>query len=210
MYPGDFNTTSEMVGFYTGIRDAGLQQAVEVVQWSLPAEPSWGNEEFWQKFPGWAEQEAGRIAEYEAAYPGAPVTLLGFSGGCMAAILVAEKMPQGSAVDAVIMLSPGVSPDYDLTKMLANVRQRAVVYWSRAESQFGRLLLQWAGTVDGNFGQAAGLSGFTGSYQKLVQIEWQPDMADLGNKGDHLDYFLAVPWIREYVASWVARPTDTP
>ena len=48
------------------------------------------------------------------------------------------------------------------------------------------------------------ISGFKGTYDKLLQVEWQPEMSTLGNNGDHLDYFLSVPWIREYVGSWVA------
>ena len=204
MYPGDFNSSSEMIGFYTGLRDAGVDQAIEISRWAQPVEASWAREQFWEKFPAWAEGEAARLAEYQAAHPGSPLTLLSYSGGAMAAIMAAERMPAGTAVDRVVLLSPGVSPDYDLTRMLANVRDQAIVYWSPKEAQVGGLLLQWCGTVDGNFTDAAGISGFKGTYDKLLQVEWQPEMSTLGNNGDHLDYFLSVPWIREYVGSWVA------
>ena len=212
MYPGTTNTCTEMIGFYTGLRDANVDQAIEVVPWGLANEPTWAHEEFWSKFPTWAENEAARLAAYKSAHPGAPVTLLGWSAGAMTAIQVTEHVPDGVEVDSVILLSPGVSPDYDLTRMLEKVSGRAVVYWSPKENNLGLLLLKLVGTVDGNFDEAVSFAGFRGSYdrRKFAEVPWQPEMASLGNNGDHLDYFLAIPWIREYVAAWVAPPLGAP
>lgn len=204
LYPGDFNSDFEMAGFYNGLRAGGVDQAIEISHWSAPMESCFERDKFWEDFPGWAEQEARRLADYQVNHPGAPVTLLGFSGGGLAAIKVAEQMPPGTMVDRVLLLSAGVSPDYDLTAMLEKVRDRVIVYWSPREAQLGALLLQWLGTVDGNFEEAAAISGFSHVDEKLVQIEWSEEMAAFGNYGDHLDYFMNVPWISEYVASWVA------
>ncbi len=209
MYPGDFNSTSEMIGLYTGLREGGVDQAIEISKWSPPMESCYAREEFWEKFPAWAAEEAERLAAYQQAHPGAPVTLLGFSGGGMAAIVVAEHMPEGTAVDRVLLLSVGVSPDYDLLPMLENVRDRVIVYWSPREAGWGSLLLQWLGTVDGSFEAAAAISGFSTVHEKLIQVEWTPEMSELGNHGDHLDYFMNIPWISEYAASWIAPSPQT-
>jgi pimeloyl-ACP methyl ester carboxylesterase len=208
MYPGDDGGSTEMIGFYTGLREAGVNQAIESTRWTLPWESSLARPAFWEKFPDWARQEAERIAAYQLAHPGAPITLLGYSGGCMAAIMVAAQMPEGSAVDRVLLLSPGVSPDYDLQPTLAKVRDRVIVYWSPKEVQLGGALLQVLGTVDGNYTQAAAFTGFNQTDPKLEQIEWSEEMAAFGNNGDHLDYFWNVPWIRQYVTQWIAQPAQ--
>lgn len=208
MYPGDDGGSTEMIGFYTGLREAGVEQAIECTRWTLPFESTLLRDAFWFRFPAWAKQEAERLALYQRAHPGAPVTLLGFSGGGMAAIMVAEQMPAGSAVDRVLLLSPGVSPDYDLRPMLANVRDRCIVYWSPKEAQLGGALLQFMGTVDGNYTDAAAISSFNLTDPKLEQVEWTEEMAAYGNNGDHIDYFWNIPWIREYLANWVAPPAQ--
>ena len=120
------------------------------------------------------------------------------------AIIVTEAMPVGSEIDRVVLLSPGVSRDYDLTPMLENTAEQAIVYWSPFE-QFTIDLVALLGTADGAFQEPAAAFGFATEHEKLLQIEWQPEMAELGNYGDHLDYFLSLPWISEYVASWVVH-----
>ncbi|HVP10996.1 MAG TPA: hypothetical protein VMV94_07390 [Phycisphaerae bacterium] len=210
MYPGDDGGSTEMVGFYTGLREAGVDQAIESIRWTLPMETALFRIPFWMRFPAWAQQEAQRIATYQATYPGAPVTLLGFSGGGMVAIVVAEQMPGDAMVDRVLLLSPGVSPDYDLKPMLAKVRDRVIVYWSPKEAQLGGALLLLMGTVDGNYTAAAAISGFNQTAPKLEQVEWSEEMTAFGNNGDHTDYFWNIPWIREYVAKWVAQPAQPP
>lgn len=210
MYPGNDGGSTEMIGFYTGLREAGIDQAIESTRWTLPLESTVSRDIFWLRFPAWAKQEAERLALYQLTHPSTPVTLLGFSSGGMAAIQVAEQMPWGTAVDRVLLLSPGVSPDYDLRPMLEKVRDRVIVYWSPREAGLGGALLSFMGTVDGNYTTAAAISGFNQEHEKLEQIEWSEDMASLGNYGDHIDYFWNIPWIREYVAKWIAPAAQPP
>jgi pimeloyl-ACP methyl ester carboxylesterase len=130
MYPGAFNTTSEMAGVYAGLRDAGVDQAIEVVPWGLPMANFFMPTEFLGTQLPWAQSEASRIAQYSDEHSDSPVTLLGFSGGAMMCILVAETMPENTSVDWVILMGAGVSPDYDLNPMLERSVRGAVAYWS--------------------------------------------------------------------------------
>jgi hypothetical protein len=88
--------------------------------------------------------------------------------------------------------------------MLERTIDRAVVYWSPVD-ELAIDLVRDLGTVDGEFAEPASSFGFTATHEKLVQFSWEPEMASYGNFGDHLDYLFLVPWIRDYVAPWVAN-----
>jgi hypothetical protein len=205
MYPGSTNTTTELLEFDEGFRAAGIDCAIQIVKWALPMEHFFVPG-YVESHRAWAASEAGRIAEYQDAHPGAPVRLLGFSGGSMAAIMVSEAMPPGHFVDRSVLMSPPVSSQYDLSGMLDHTREEVVVYWS-SRDEFTPLLIEAYGTVDGVFSHPAATEGFAMSDPKLRQISWDPSMEAYGNAGDHLDYFWNAPWIRDYVALWL---TNTP
>jgi hypothetical protein len=117
---------------------------------------------------------------------------------------VAEEMPLGTAVDCVIMMSPGVWRYYDLTAMLEKVSQGVVVYWSPNEHSLN-WLISWAGTADQVFTDPANSSGFATEHEKLRQYMWGPEFARYGNNGEHFEYYLSVPWIAEFVTPWIAH-----
>ena len=203
LYPGAYNSQWEMSGFYEGLRAAGRGQAIHVAQWAGHLEQWLALAGFFEMVRDWAKAEAARIAGYKAEHPGAPVTLISYSGGAMMAILVTEQMPEGTEIDRVILMSPGVSRHYDLGAMLARTVDGAVAYWSPVDD-FAIGLVQSLGTVDGEFAEPAASFGFAATHDKLVQVRWEPEMAQYGNFGGHMDYLFLVPWIRDYVAPWVA------
>lgn len=205
MYPGSFNTTSEMSVFYSALREAGVDQAIEVIKWSEAGEHFLNPSGFLDSYRPRARSEAARIAAYQAGHPGMPVTLLGFSGGAMAAIVVTEEMPPDQKIDCVILLSPGVSSTYDLNAMLEKTKEGAVAYWSPHEA-FTIWLAGLLGTVDGVFERPAGAFGFVTQNPKLRQVEWDSSMLAYGNDGEHLSYLLNGTWIRTFVAPWIAHP----
>lgn len=204
MYPGALNTTFEMYGFYAGIRAAGINQAIEIQPWAPPLLNFLIPTEFLQYERPWAKEEAARLAQYQMEHPGAPVTLLGFSGGAMVCILIGEEMPEGHELSCVIMMSPGVSPTYDLNPMLERTTQGAVVYWSPYDTvvNFTTNLL---GTLDGVFGPPAATFGFTTENPKLLQHQFGPQFAVFGNEGEHTDYAFSIEWISQFVAPWIAH-----
>lgn len=207
MYPGSTNTHTEMQGFYIGLRDAHVDQAIEVVPWSLPMAHFFNPDGFVDSNRPWARAEAARIAAYQDAHPGAPVTLLGFSGGSMAAIMVSEELAPERSVTCVIMLTPAVSRHYDLTAMLERVSSGAIVYWSPRD-QVANAIVGMLGTVDGVFSEPAASHGFAMAHPKLTQIPWDESMAaGYQQNGDHLDFFWNLAWIRDYVGPWVRHAT---
>ncbi len=209
LYPGASNSHSEAMGCYQGLRTAGCDQAIEIVPWSRPLEQWWAPVGFFDTVRGWAKTEAERLAAYRAEHPAVPVTLIGGSSGAMIAILVTEQMPAGTAIDRVLLMSPGVSRYYDLDPMLKNTVEWAVVYWSPVDS-FALGLARLFGTIDGEFEEPAAAFGFAGVHEKLMQFSWDPEMSRYGNYGDHLDPLFLVPWIRDFVAPWIAGADHGP
>ena len=203
LYPGVYNSEWELQGFYEGLRATGNEAAIEIMPWSGPLEQWFFYDGFVAKTQTWAEGEAQRIADYKNAHADAPVTLVGYSGGAMAAIYVAERMPASTPVDRVILMSPGVSRYYDLSAMLDNTSQGAMAYWSPADTLAVTLVRKF-GTVDGDHDTPAARYGFATEDERLTQIAWDPNMATRGNHGNHLDYLRAPDWIRDFVGPWIA------
>lgn len=202
LYPGAMNTRTEMIGFYYGLRAAGIDQAIEVRPWALPLLNFVIPTQFLEFQRPWAVEEAARIAAYRAQHPNGRVTLLGFSGGAMICALVAEEMPPGSMIDQIIMMSPGISTRYDLGPMLANTSDGAIVYWSPRDTVIN-FTTQWLGTLDGVFGPSAAGFGFEMQHPKLTQVSFGPPLAIFGNTGQHTDYTFSVEWIEAIVAPWI-------
>jgi pimeloyl-ACP methyl ester carboxylesterase len=137
-----------------------------------------------------ADELAQQILDYQASHPDRPVYLVGKSTGAMIVLLAAEKLPLAS-VERIILLSPAVSPNYNLTPALRTTRLEIVSFHSRLDIP----VLHWGtslvGTADRYYTASAGLNGFTipvatFEYQRLKQIEWSPGKAWYGHLGGHL------------------------
>ena len=206
LYPGALNTRTEMIGTYYGLRDAGLEQAIEVRPWGEPfghivnvvAQAAAARQA--------AVLEAERLHQYMLTHPSAPVTLIGYSDGAQFAAWVAEALPADAPpLSRVILLSASMSPDYDLRPAMNRTQHGAAAYWSPRE-QTPVFLLGIIGILDGSAPPPAGTAGFTLTDERLVQLMWTPDMAEqYDQNGEHPDYIFKPAWITAYIAPWVPR-----
>lgn len=205
MYPGALVSDSEMLGFWTGLRFAGIDQAIEVQQWTPPLSNEIDPIGTYQLNRETAVVEAGRIADYVRAHPHAPVTLFGYSAGSMYAMMVAAELPADAPVDQLILLSSSVSHKYDIAPALNRSRGGAVAYWSPNEFTI-RLLLALIGNTDLTRDPAAAYTGFDSNDARLTQICWTPDMLlRYGHIGEHSAYIFNLGWIIDYLAPHVPR-----
>lgn len=203
MYPGSLNTTSEMIGFYFGLRDGGIDQAIEVVQWGAfldhIVEP--GAAQLRNDIR--AREEAERLKGYMDMYPGRPVTLIGYSGGCWFATLTAERMPEGYLLDRVIMISPAFDRNYELTTALDRAANGFFSFWSSGD-QFTVSVSDSLNLADSTQGEPAATFGFTMQDTRLVQIGYDPAWVQWGHYGEHADIVLQPAWTANVVAPVVA------
>jgi pimeloyl-ACP methyl ester carboxylesterase len=143
-----------------------------------------------------AERVAEAIRRFRSEHPGEPVFVVGKSGGAGIAAWALERL-EPETLERAVLLSPALSPRYDLTAALRAVKRDIVVYWSPLDVVFLGAGTRLFGTMDGVRTRGAGLLGFAvprpddpdderrRQYAKLRQVRWRPRMAGLGHLGGH-------------------------
>jgi pimeloyl-ACP methyl ester carboxylesterase len=162
-------------------------------------------------------QKAGELATevrtIKAQDPDRPVFLVGKSGGTGLVLAAAEQLPPQS-LERIILLSPAVSPTYDLRPALRATKHEIVSF----HSPYDQLVLHWGtsqfGTIDRYYGASAGLHGFVipkdlspedrALYDRLVQVRWSPAMILEGHIGIHIGTSMPA-FVAKEVAPWLKR-----
>jgi pimeloyl-ACP methyl ester carboxylesterase len=154
---------------------------------------------------------AAEIRELWRCEPTRRVYLIGHSAGCAVVVHAAELLPPQS-MERIILLSPALSPTYDLTKALQATRREIVVFTSRFDPalHFTRLF----GTADRVYCVSAGVHGFVQPahlddeskrcYERLVQIPWTCqrllELQGPWHNSSTLPLYLGLevaPWLKE-------------
>lgn len=160
--------------------------------------------------------EARRIAELIAAHardnPGGQITVSAHSGGAGIITWALEQLPPGVQIDRLVLIAPALSPQYDLSRALAHVRDRAYVFYSPYDAAVLGMGTKMFGTVDGVKVEASGKVGFAqpatpadpSQYEKLVQVPYRAEWIKLGHIGDHIGG-LSRPFSRAVLAPLLAR-----
>jgi hypothetical protein len=159
-----------------------------------------------------AGELAAEVRRVKADDPDRPVYLVGKSGGAGLVLAAAEQLPPAT-LERIILLSPAVSPSYDLRPALRVCKREIVAF----NCVYDKLILGWGtsqfGTVDRVYGPSAGMCGFVvptdltdedhALYERLVQIPWHSSMILEGNPGTHLGTSMpgfaakeVAPWLK--------------
>jgi pimeloyl-ACP methyl ester carboxylesterase len=164
----------------------------------------------WRRNQRAAQAIARKIMDYQAAYPGRPVYLIGHSGGGAMALLATALLPPENRITGIILLAPAISPRFDLLPALGRT-ERGIWHFSSPLDCFflgvGTVLL---GTLDGRHTIAAGACGFglpptlTERQQDLYasQLHCRPyrlSMTSGFNLGGHFGCTNRV-----FVSEWIA------
>jgi hypothetical protein len=153
---------------------------------------------------------ADLIRQRKESAPDQPIYLVAKSGGAGLALLAAEQLPPAT-LERIILLSPAVSPTYDLRPALRATRKELVNFYSKND----QFILHWGtctfGNIDRHYGPGAGMTGFQVTVQtpeeaelfgRLVQVPWQPRMLLHGYAGGHHGT-SAPPFLAAEVAPWL-------
>jgi pimeloyl-ACP methyl ester carboxylesterase len=142
-----------------------------------------------------AREIADAVVAYRGGHPKAPVFLVGKSGGTGLVVKALGHLPD-DAVEAAVLISPALSPTYDLTRALRAVRREMVVFWSPLDVIVLGVGTRIFGTIDRIKTVSAGMVGFRppaaggedrrAQYRKLRQVRWRPVMAATGYLGGHV------------------------
>jgi pimeloyl-ACP methyl ester carboxylesterase len=147
---------------------------------------------------------------------GASVQVVAKSGGSIIAVKALERLPSGS-VDRLVLLSPAISPGYDLSPALRAVDKKMVCFYSKLDKVYLSLGTSVFGTSDGVRGASAGCLGFqvpapecaeVEQYSKLEQVPWDPSMMRRLHIGMHLGNSM-LPWLMKYVVPVLRYDEET-
>ena len=176
-----------------GMKDAGFAGPTEIYDWTGDNKgiPALVNR---QRNDREAQKIADKIVARRKEDPRGQILLTGHSGGTGLAVFALEKLPKGVMVDGLLLLSPALSPTYDLSGALAHVRGKAYVFSSSMDVFVLGVGTTLFGTIDGKKGESAGRNGFTPpampadaeQYQKLVNCPYDRSWLRFGNIGDHV------------------------
>lgn len=160
--------------------------------------------------------QSARIAQLLAAHaranPGGQITVSAHSGGAGIIAWALEQLPADVQIDRLVLIAPALSPQYDLSRALAHVREKAYVFYSPYDAAVLGIGTKMFGTVDGLKVEASGKVGFerpadaadARQYEKLVQVPYRAEWIKLGNIGDHIGG-LSRPFSRAVLAPLLAR-----
>jgi pimeloyl-ACP methyl ester carboxylesterase len=155
---------------------------------------------------------ANEIRALRESQANRPVYLIGHSAGCAVVVYAAELLPAQS-VQRIILLSPALSPTYDLTRALRATKREMVVFNSYLDPTLHCTRL--FGTADGVYCVAAGVHGFKRPrylddegqrcYERLVQIPWTCKRL-LELQGPWHNSPTLPPYLHRQVAPWLLEP----
>jgi alpha-beta hydrolase superfamily lysophospholipase len=144
-----------------------------------------------------AQKIADKIAKQFHEHPDGQILIVSHSAGTGLCVWALEDLPDDVKVDTVLLLSPALSPDYDLSKALSHVRGKAYAFVSPNDLLVLAAGTRLFGTIDGKKTAAAGNTGFSRpdgadpkQYDKLVSMPYDPAWMKLGNIGDHVGYMM--------------------
>ena len=216
IFPGVEGGQWSMQPSYRALRDAGFNGAISVFDWlrlggTLPNLMDYdGNRER-------TRAVAAQIAQFHAAQPGAPIDLVGYSGGGGMAVFTAEDLPADVRLRHIILVQPALSPDYDLTRALRHVDGHLYHFYSPQDWLILGAGTEVWGTMDRKNVESSGKVGFDAERAvpdpalraRLVQRGWEPEMRTAGHYGGHAP-ILGYEWNRRYVAPLLAPHADVP
>ena len=183
----------------SGLLNAGVQQAVAIYNWGRPiplAGPLLNQMDVIGNRLA-ASSLAGTISQYQDTHPGAPVYLVGHSGGGGIAVFVAEAMPPNHDIDGLVLLSASISSGYDLSNALRHCREGVANFYNPGDAVLLGVGTTLLGNVDGVRGASAGLSGFDHSWPRLYQVPIGGNIAEAHIAATQAGY------VAQNVARWV-------
>ena len=217
MLPGVENGPSSMVGIAQGLRDGGIDHALQQELWGDRPFGALKNVSALERNRKLAADLAARIADYCRTHPHQAITIIGNSGGGGMAIFVCEALPKDVQVDRVILLAAAISPEYDLTPTLAHCRRGLVNFYSEGDWFDAGILTILFGTMDRKQHRPPAGKTRIPRFEGATRHQERPDPNRMGDPpGGSWATPAATPgwasraWAREVLAPLILDEAKTP
>ena len=190
--PGIGGKRSIDVAMTRGFKQGGFTGEIEIYDWT---EEDAGLRSLISTARNHKEAQliADKITQRFDRDPLSPIYLTCHSGGGGIAIWALEDLPARVKIQTVVLMSPALSPTYDLTAALRHVSGKAYVFSSIDDVLVLGTGCQLLGTIDGVKTQAAGMVGFkmpatadAGQYAKLIPEPYNPAWIQYDDYGNHV------------------------
>jgi hypothetical protein len=176
-----------------GIRDGGFTGKIQIQDWTDANHKGIHALMDRERNDREAQKIADKIVAWRKAEPKGQILLTAHSGGTGLVIFALEKLPKDVMVDGALLLSPALSPTYDLSNAMKHIRGRLYAFSSTMDVFVLGLGTKVFGTIDGHKGESAGRVGFVKpekcadptQYEKLVACPYDKAWMRFGNIGDH-------------------------
>ncbi len=194
-----------------GLIEGGAVQRIETFEWGMPV-PGLGmafNQMDVARNRDQAEKLAIRIYEYQRAYPGRPIFLVGHSGGSGVAVFALEalsRLREAKPVTGAILIAASLSADYDLRPALKNTQYGIVSVSNPFDLAVLGIGTAAMGNVDGTRSASAGRTGFAMQDAKLFSMPVTVGMLR-GIRITPHHAATTTSFVRKNIAPWI---THTP
>ena len=155
-----------------------------------------------------ADALAASLVQRQRQHPGERLYVAATSGGAGILLFACRKLPTDFRLERVLLISPALSPNVDLSAILSRSRQRMFFYRSPMDVLIlgaGTLVF---GTTDRRHVPAAGMIGLRRHADQIEELVWRPKMILLGNLGGHLGAFSGA-FVRKFILP-LFEPTESP
>jgi pimeloyl-ACP methyl ester carboxylesterase len=214
LLPGVECTDQSMVGVCRGLREGGVDDAIDFKVWGYRPFGTFRNLPAYELNRDRARRVADTLVRYRATRPGPSIRIIGFSGGGAMALFVAEALPADFGLERIVLLGAALSPTYDFRPALSRCRHGMVNLYSPGDWFMGGWATETFGTMDRKKTSTAGRLGFRdpdGELARadgLTQIPWERQWRALGHDGGHGGW-LSAAWAREKLAPEVKTQLRT-
>jgi len=194
-----------------GLIEGGVAQRIETFEWGMPV-PGLGmafNQMDVGRNREQAEKLTLRIYEYQRAYRGRPVFLVGHSGGSGVAVFALEalsRLRDAKPVTGAILIAASLSADYDLRPALKNTRYGIVSVSNPFDLAVLGIGTAAMGNVDGTRSASAGRTGFAMRDARLFKMPVTVGMLR-GIRITPHQAATTTSFVRKNIAPWI---THTP
>jgi hypothetical protein len=206
--------------FIAGLKDGGFNGNIQIYDWT-EKDPGLNALLARQRNNKEAKIISQMIQQERAANPQEKIFLTTHSAGAGLGAWALEALPDDVKIDTMVMMSPALSPTYDLSPALKHIAGHLYVFTSLADIIVLSTGTKLFGTIDGVKTDAAGRVGFTtppgadaAQYAKVVQLPYDPSWIKYNDFGDHIGGLnrsfaknVIVPLILEGKMPAVAMPT---